>query len=102
MNGYRNRNCPRSARPFDEGSGMLHFDRGCATVRSGEKGTAMSKVKLVIVAALLVSSSGAFADAKYKRTQDIKVDVKLSDRVKPIQPKQQNKSEFKPELTADA
>jgi len=62
----------------------------------------MSNLKLVIVAALLASSSGALADSKYKRTQDVKVDVKLSDRVKPIQTKPQEKSEFKPELTADA
>src|SRR5690242_2383101 len=62
----------------------------------------MSKLKLAIVAALLASSSTVWADAKYKRTQDVKVDVKLSDRVKPVQPKAQNKSEFKPELTADA
>lgn len=62
----------------------------------------MSKVKLLLVAALLATSSNAMGDAKYKRTQDVKVDVKLSDRVKPIQVKPQNKSEFKPELTADA
>ena len=62
----------------------------------------MSKLKLAIVAALLASSSNVWADAKYKRTQDVKVDVKLSDRVKPIQTKPQGKSEFKPELTADA
>ena len=62
----------------------------------------MSKLKLAVVAALLASSSNVWADAKYKRTQDVKVDVKLSDRVKPIQTKPQEKSEFKPELTADA
>src|SRR4029079_10805845 len=62
----------------------------------------MSKLKLAIVAALLASSSNVWADAKYKRTQDVKVDVKLSDRVKPIENKPQQKSEFKPELTADA
>src|SRR5215213_9463497 len=61
----------------------------------------MSNLKLVIVASLLASSS-AWADAKYKRTQDVKIQVNLSDRVKPIQTKPQNKSEFKPELTADA
>lgn len=62
----------------------------------------MSKLKLAVVAALLASSSNVWADAKYKRTQDVKVDVKLSDRVKPITTKPQEKSEFKPELTADA
>ncbi len=62
----------------------------------------MSKLKLVIVATALLGSSSAFADAKYKRSQDVKIDVKLSDRVKPVQQKPQQKSEFKPELTADA
>jgi tetratricopeptide (TPR) repeat protein len=64
----------------------------------------MSKLKLVIVATtLLLGSSTAFGQgAKYKRQQDVKIDVKLSDRVKPIQTKPRNKSEFKPELSADA
>ena len=63
----------------------------------------MSKSKVAIVAVLLASSSGAWAQkAKYTRQQDVKVDVKLSDRVKPIVQKPQDKSEFKPELTADA
>ena len=47
----------------------------------------MSKLKLVIVAMTLLGSSSAFADAKYKRSQDVRIDVKLSDRVKPIQGK---------------
>jgi tetratricopeptide (TPR) repeat protein len=39
---------------------------------------------------------------KYQRNQDVKIDVKLSDRVKPIQPKDPNqKSQMVPELTAD-
>lgn len=62
----------------------------------------MSKLKLLIVAALLGSPGLLLAQSKYKRDQNVKIDVKLSDRVKPIQPKQQGKSEFKPELTADA
>ena len=61
----------------------------------------MSKVKLALIASLLLASS-AWADGKYKRNQDVKVDVHLSDKVKPIQVKPQDKSEFKPELTADA
>src|SRR5438067_1922148 len=70
---------------------------------SGEKGTAMSNVKLAIVAALLglASTTTAWADAKYKRNQDVKVTVNLSDRVKPVTPKTQGTSEFKPELNAD-
>jgi len=63
----------------------------------------MSKLKLVMMAALLAAPGAALAQGKYKRdTSNVKVEVKLSDRVKPIQPKPQNKSEFKPELTADA
>jgi tetratricopeptide (TPR) repeat protein len=63
----------------------------------------MSKLKLAIVASLLLASS-AWADEKYgkDRNAGLKVDVHLSDKVKPIQTKPQDKSEFKPELTADA
>src|SRR5215467_8676603 len=73
----------------------------------------MSKIKVVIVATLCASAT-AWAQApapaspntgkaKYGqgRNSDLKVDVKLSDRVKPIQTKPQDKSEFKPELNAD-
>ena len=56
--------------------------------------------KLAIHATLL-ASSGVWADTKYKRNQDVKVDVHLSDKVKPIVPKTQDKSEWKPELNAD-
>jgi TolA-binding protein len=75
----------------------------------------MSKYKLAIVAALLASSSLVLADPppatsssgnhpKYGtgRNSDLKVDVKLSDRVKPIDVKPKDKSEFKPELNADS
>ena len=64
----------------------------------------MSRFKLAFVATLLIGLpvSSAWADSKYKRNQDVKVDVHLSDKVKPIQAKPQDKSEFKPELTADA
>jgi tetratricopeptide (TPR) repeat protein len=64
----------------------------------------MSIVKpLVIAGALLLGSHAAWAQkAKYTRTQDLKVDVKLSDRVKPIQPKGQGEAkEAQPELSAD-
>jgi tetratricopeptide (TPR) repeat protein len=62
----------------------------------------MWKIKLAIVG-LLVSSTGAWAQkAKYTRNQDIKVDVKLSDRVKPIVPKDaKDQSQNQPELSAD-
>ncbi len=66
----------------------------------------MSKLKLMLMAALFVvpgAPGAAMAQGKYKRdTSNVKVEVKLSDRVKPIQQKPQQKSEFKPELTADA
>jgi len=70
----------------------------------------MSNLKLAIAAALLASTSLVLADNpppksnRYGtgRNSDLKVDVKLSDRVKPIEAKPQGKSEFKPELNADA
>ena len=63
----------------------------------------MSKLKSLMLATLIASPGVAMAQAKYKRdTTNVKVDVKLSDRVKPIATKPQEKSEFKPELTADA
>lgn len=61
----------------------------------------MSKMNVVLVATLLASASGAWADGKYKRQQDVKVNVTLSDRVKPIQTQPKQTSEFKPELNAD-
>ena len=62
----------------------------------------MTKLKLALFGALLVSSGTVYAQkAKYNRTQDVKIDVKLSDKVKPIQAKAQDPSEFKPELNAD-
>src|SRR6266496_6779957 len=62
----------------------------------------MSKLKLVIEATTLFGSVTVFADAKYKRQQDVEISVQLSDRVKPVQVKPKDKSEFKPELSADA
>ena len=62
----------------------------------------MTKLKLALFGALVLSSTTAFAQkAKYSRQQDVKIDVKLSDKVKPIQAQPQNASEFKPELNAD-
>ncbi len=64
----------------------------------------MFKTKLALVAALVFASTSAWAQApgkpKYTRTQDVKIDVKLSDRVKPIV-QASGKSEVKPELNAD-
>lgn len=61
----------------------------------------MSKMNVVLVATLLASAGSAWADGKYKRQQDVKVNVQLSDRVKPIQTQPKAASEFKPELNAD-
>src|SRR5882757_6880022 len=61
----------------------------------------MSKLKLAILTTLLVGGSAWAQKAKYTRNSDVKVNVTLSDRVKPIQQKPQDKSEFKPELNAD-
>jgi tetratricopeptide (TPR) repeat protein len=63
----------------------------------------MSKLKLAILGVLIAAASPAYAQkAKYTRNQDVKVDVKLSDRVKPIQPKAADPKDSKPALTADA
>jgi tetratricopeptide (TPR) repeat protein len=70
----------------------------------------MQKVTLVVVGLMGLAVSGigglggtsAWAQkAKYTRTQDLKVDVKLSDRVKPIVPKDPKEQVPQPELNAD-
>ena len=59
-------------------------------------------MKLVILGVLLSSAPTWAQKAKYTRTQDVKVDVKLSDRVKPIVPKDPKETkEQQPELSAD-
>jgi TolA-binding protein len=61
-------------------------------------------MKLATVTALLLSGSVAWgqgAKPKYSRQQDVKIDVKLSDRVKPIQQKTPDKKELAPSLNAD-
>jgi tetratricopeptide (TPR) repeat protein len=48
----------------------------------------MAMLKKLVILGVLVSSTSAWAQkAKYTRQQDLKVDVKLSERVKPIVPK---------------
>jgi tetratricopeptide (TPR) repeat protein len=59
------------------------------------------KTKLAVVGALLISTSAWAQKPKYTRTQDLKVDVKLSERVKPIVPKDPKEQQQQPELTAD-
>jgi hypothetical protein len=60
-------------------------------------------MKLAILGlALAASTAHAQKKANYTRSQDnVKINVKLSDRVKPIQPKQQSPKEQKPDLSAD-
>ena len=62
----------------------------------------MTKIKLVLFGALLLGSTAAYAQkAKYTRAQDVKIDVKLSDKVKPIQQHAPNPADDKPDLNAD-
>ena len=61
----------------------------------------MNRMKLAILALLLSSSSAWAQKAKYTRQQDVKIDVKLSDRTKPIQPKAEDKKDVQPTLSAD-
>ncbi len=64
----------------------------------------MTRMKLAILGVALAASS-AYAQPKkanYTRSQDnVKINVKLSDRVKPIQPKPKDQKDQKPELSAD-
>src|SRR5689334_20054044 len=69
-----------------------------------EKGIAMSKLKLAILAVSLAASSVALAQkAKYGagRNDGLKVDVKLSERSKPIQQKAPDPKDQQPTLTAE-
>ena len=63
-------------------------------------------MKLAIVGSalslLFLGTAGAQGTGgKYKRTQDVKIDVKLSDRVKPTAPKAPDKKDTQPSLSAD-
>lgn len=66
----------------------------------------MSKMKLAIAGVLALSVAGPWAWAqgakpKYTRQQDVKIDVKLSDRVKPIQQAPVDPKSSQPALSAD-
>jgi tetratricopeptide (TPR) repeat protein len=61
----------------------------------------MIKTKLAILGVLLVSTNAWAQKAKYTRQQDVKINVTLSDRVKPKAPKQEDKKDVQPALTAD-
>ncbi len=63
----------------------------------------MNRMKLATLG-LLVCSATAWAQGakpKYTRQQDVKIDVKLSDRVKPVAPKAPDKKDTQPSLSAD-
>jgi tetratricopeptide (TPR) repeat protein len=62
----------------------------------------MSRWKLAIVGVVVLGTTAWAQKAKYTRQQDLKVDVKLSDRVKPIIPKTPAEArEQQPDLSAD-
>jgi tetratricopeptide (TPR) repeat protein len=94
----------------DPASGLASpaLDRrlGLAAVPPERKKSSMAMsrtfTQLAILAALLPGASAWAQKAKYTRTQDVKVDVKLSERVKPIVAKDaKDASQQQPELTAD-
>ncbi len=58
--------------------------------------------RAVIVGLALAMSGTAWAQKpKYTRTNDVKINVKISDRVKPIDPAKQPESSKQPSVTAD-
>jgi TolA-binding protein len=61
----------------------------------------MRQLKLAIIGVLLVSTTAWAQKAKYSRQQDLKVDVKLSDRSRPIVAKESSPKDVQPELSAD-
>lgn len=63
----------------------------------------MSKLKLAILGVLALSTTAVAQGTKpkYTRQQDVKIDVKLSDRVKPIQQAPQDPKTTQPTLSAD-
>src|SRR5689334_13782193 len=60
----------------------------------------MSK-KLATIGVLLAASTALADKPKYTRQTDVKVDVKLTDRTKPIQQKAPDVKDQRPTLTAD-
>src|SRR5436190_18547223 len=87
------------------GTSSLGLPRPAGRRESHMSHMSVWKLKLAMVGALLDGSSvttRAWAQKpKYTRTQDLKVDVKLSERVKPIVPKDNKEQQQQPELTAD-
>jgi tetratricopeptide (TPR) repeat protein len=61
----------------------------------------MWKMNVAIVGVLVLGTSAWAQKAKYTRQQDLKVEVKLSDRVKPIVAKTADTKAPQPELSAD-
>jgi outer membrane protein assembly factor BamD (BamD/ComL family) len=61
----------------------------------------MKRTSLAILGLVLAASPALAQKAKYTRNSEVKVDVKLSDRTKPIQPKPVDPKSQQPTLTAD-
>ncbi len=61
----------------------------------------MKRVSLAILGLALAAGSAHAQKAKYTRNTEVKVDVKLSDRTKPIQPKAIDPKSVAPTLSAD-
>ena len=61
----------------------------------------MKLLSFAILGLLVSSAPGLAQKANYKRNSDVKVDVKLSERVKPIQPKAIDPKTLQPQLSAD-
>lgn len=55
----------------------------------------------IVFATTVLGSSALAQKAKYTRTQDVKIDVKLSNRTKPIQPKAVDPKDQRPDISAD-
>src|SRR5258706_925313 len=65
------------------------------------KGIAMSKLKLAILGVIVATGTAAAQKPKYTRQTDVKVDVKLTDRTKPIQTQAPDPKDQRPTLSAD-
>jgi len=61
----------------------------------------MKRVTLAIAGVVLATATAHAQKPKYTRNTEVKVDVKLSDRSKPIQPKQVDPKSVQPTLSAD-
>ena len=61
----------------------------------------MKRASLAIVGVVFATATASAQKPKYTRNTEVKVDVKLSDRSKPIQPKTVDPKTIAPTLSAD-